>query len=111
MRANQRNKSKHKKEHEPLLKKWHATYREKCIRTGADNPSYDSKWGRFKPIERLNVDQSPLPFVVHGKKTYEYIPAGEGLSYNTWISQPGSRLDKRQCSPQILDLKVTKISS
>ena len=39
MRAKQRNKRKHKKEHEPLLKKWHATYREKCIRTGADNPS------------------------------------------------------------------------
>ena len=51
MRPKQRNKRKHKKEHEPLLKKWHATYREKCIRTGADNPSYDSKRGRLKPIE------------------------------------------------------------
>ena len=70
MRAKQHNKRKHKKEHEPLLKKWHATYREKFIRTGGDNPSYVSKWGRFKPIERLNIDQSPLPFVVHGKKTY-----------------------------------------
>ena len=42
--------------------------------------AYDSKWGCFKPIEKLNFDQSPLPFVVHGKKTYEYIPAGEGSS-------------------------------
>ena len=70
MRAKQHNKRKHKKEHEPLLKKWHATYREKFIRTGGDNPSYVSKWGRFKPIERLNIDQSPLPFVVHGKNYF-----------------------------------------
>ena len=39
---------------------------------------------------------------MHGKKTYEYIPAGEGSSHNTWISQPGSGLDKRQCSLQIM---------
>ena len=102
MRAKQRNKRKHKKENEFLLKKWHATYREKCIRTGEDNSSYQSKWGRFKPIERLNIDQSPLLFVVHGKKAYEYIPAGEESSHNTWISQPGSGLDKRQCSLQIM---------
>ena len=55
MRAKQGNKRKHKKEYEPLFKKWHATYREKCIRTGADNPSYDSKWGCFKPIEMIRV--------------------------------------------------------
>ena len=77
MRAKERNKKKHRKEHEPLLKKWLATYREKCIRTGADNPSYGSKWGRFKPIEILSVGQSPFPFAVHGKKTYKFIPAGE----------------------------------
>ena len=102
MRAKQHNNRKRKKEHEPLLKKWHATYREKFIRTGGDNPSYESKWGRFKPIERLNIDQSPLPFVVHGKKTYEYISAGERSSHNTWILQPGSGLDKCQCSLQIM---------
>ena len=64
--------------------------------------AYDSKWGCFKPIEKLNFDQSPLPFVVHGKKTYEYIPAGQGSSHNTWILQTGLGLDKRQCSLQIM---------
>ena len=101
MRAKQRNKRKHKKEMEASLKKWHATYREKCIRTGFDE-NYDPKWGRYKPSQRLNVDQSPLPFVVHGKKTYEFIPKGQGSTHITWISQPGSGLEKRQCSLQVM---------
>ena len=82
MRAKQRNK-KSKSQKVPELKKWHATYREKCIRTNFEDPSYDEKWGNFKPDERINVDQSPLPFVVNSKKTYEFIPPGEGASHNT----------------------------
>ena len=85
-------------EMEPSLKKWHATFREKCIRTGSKDPSYDQKWGRYQPAQRLNVDQSPLPFVVHGKKTYEYIPKSEGSMHNTWLSLPRLGLDKRQGS-------------
>lgn len=50
----------------------------------------------------MNVDQSPLPFVVHGKRTYEYVPPKEGANHNTWISQPGARLEKRQCTLQVL---------
>ena len=57
-----------KKEKVPQLMKWHATFREKCIRTGNHEPSYDEKWGQCKAAERLNVE-SPLPFVVHDKKT------------------------------------------
>ena len=63
---------------EPSLKKWHATFREKCIRTGSEDPSYDQKWWRYQPAHRLNVDQSPFPFGVHGKETYEYMPKGKG---------------------------------
>ena len=85
---------------EPSLKKRHATFREKCIRTGSEDPSYCQKWGRYQPAQkqRLNIDQIPLPFVVYGKKTYEYKPKGEGSTHNTWISQPGLGLGKRQCS-------------
>ena len=101
MRAKQRNKKKSKSQKVPELKKWHATYREECIRTNFEDPSYDQKWGNFKPDERINVDQSPLPFVVNSKKTHEFITPGEGASHNTWISQPGSGLDKRQCSLQV----------
>lgn len=101
MRSKQQNKRKHKKEMEPSLRKWHATYREKCIWTGLED-NYDPKWGRYQPAQRLNVDQSPLPFVVHGKKTYKYIQKDEGVSHNTWISQPGSGLEKQQCSPQVM---------
>ena len=93
MRAKQRNKKKSKSQKVPELKK--------CIRTNFEDSSCDEKWGNFKPDERINVDQSPLPFVVNSKKTYEFIPPGEGVSHNTWISQPGSGLDKRQCSLQV----------
>ena len=101
MRAKQRNKNKSKTEKIPALQKWHSTYREKCIRT-CYHSSYDTKWSNYKPHERLNVDQSPLPFVVNSKKTYEYIPPGEGATHNTWISQSGSGLDKRQCGLQVM---------
>lgn len=88
MRAKQRGKKKSKEDKIEPLKKWHATFRERCIRTGFDD-NYDTKWGRFLPIQRLNVDQSPLPFVMDVKRTYEHIQPGKGHSHNTWISQPG----------------------
>ena len=102
LRAKQRSKNRSKASIEPELKKWHTTYRERCIRSNSGSPSYDSKWGAFKPSERLNVDQSPLPFVVNVKKTYEYVEPGKSKLHNTWIAQPGSGLDKRQCSLQVM---------
>lgn len=100
MRAKQRNKKKAKEDMVDSLKKWHSTFRERCIKTGAGD-DYNEKWGRYQPKERLNVDQSPLPFVLDVKKTYEYVEAKD-KHHNTWISQPGSGLDKRQCSLQIM---------
>ena len=100
MRARQRNKNKRKEDKVPDLQKWHASYRERCVRFRKDD-SFDTKWGRFKPHERLNVDQSPLPFVIEAKRTYEYVEPG-AKDHNTWISQPGSGLDKRQCSLQVM---------
>ena len=43
-----------------------------------------------------------MPFVVNVKKTYEYVAPGKSKEHNTWISQPGSGLDKRQCSLQVM---------
>ena len=74
MRSKQRSQRKYKKEMEPSLKEWHATFRGKYIRTGLEDSSYDEKWGGY---QRLNDDQSQLPFVLHGKKTYNYIPKGQ----------------------------------
>ena len=61
MRSKQRNKRKHKKKMEPSLKKRHATFREKCIRKGSEDPSYYQKWGRYQPAQkqRLNINQIP----------------------------------------------------
>ena len=77
--------------------KLHATFREECIHTGSTNPLYDHMWGRYRSFERLNVDQTPSPFVVLGKRTYEYVPPRERCTHNTWISQPSADLDRRQC--------------
>ena len=79
--------------------KWHANTRENLIRQGK-NDSYDDKWGRFTPEQRFNVDQSPLPFVNTTKRTYELVKKGDKY-HKVWIAQPGSGLEKRQCTLQI----------
>lgn len=101
MRTKQRSKKESKESHEPELKKWHATTREKLIRVGR-NDGYDEKWGRFVPLQRYNVDQCPLPFVFSGNRMYEHYD--DGVDQNrvkVWISQPGAGLEKRQCTLQI----------
>lgn len=100
IRAKQRNKKKAKEDMVDSLKKWHSTFRERCIKTGTVD-EYHEKWGHYLPKERLNVDQSPLPFVLDVKRTYEYVEP-KNKHHNTWISQPGSGLDKRQCSLQVM---------
>ena len=98
MTSKQRNKKQPQKEKILKLMKWHATFSGKSFCSNAKDPTYDQKWGTQKPTERLNVDQSPLPFDVHGKRTYEYVPLKEGFTHNTWISQSGAGLEKRQCT-------------
>ena len=102
MRSTQRIKIKYKKEIEPSLKKLHATFKEKYIRTGSKDSSYDQKWGCYQPAQRLNVDKSPLSHLLQGKKIYEYIPKGEGSTHNTRISRPCLGLEKRQCTLQVI---------
>ena len=75
MRQRQRNEKADKESFRTDVMKWHATTREKLIRTGFSD-GYDSKWGRFEPLKRFNVDQSPLPFVVDTNTTYEEITKG-----------------------------------
>ena len=97
LRARQRNRRRSKESFRKELQKWHQTTRERLVRKGL-NDRYDAKWGRFLPKERFNVDQSPLPFSMNVKKTYEQIEKGnpEKRNHKVWISQPGSGLDKRQ---------------
>ena len=99
MRAKQRNRQLSKESYREDLMKWHATTRENLIRQGR-NDSYDEKWGRFTPEQRFNVDQSPLPFVNTTKRTYEIVKKKDRY-HKVWISQPGSGLEKRQCTLQI----------
>ena len=71
------------------------------MRTGR-NDGYDEKWGRYQPKQRLNVDQSRLPFVVGTSRTYDHLDKDlDQHDHKVWISQPGSGLDKRQCTLQI----------
>lgn len=61
-----------------------------------NNAVLDSKYGRWLPHNRYNVDQVPLPFVIDQDKTYEV----KG-SEQVWVSQPSSGLDKRQATLQL----------
>ena len=84
--------------------KWHSTARELLIRTGK-NGNYDKKWGKFKPCQRFNVDQYPLPFAVDTKCTYKVVEPGS--RYNKlWIARPGSGFKERSMHP--LNLHSTK---
>ncbi len=70
--------------------------REGLIKTGSQKPNYDSKWGRFPPEKRFNVDQVPLPFAIDRNTTYEVeIPKEEKRYHKVWVSNPGSGLEKR----------------
>ena len=69
----QRNKKLPKEYYHADLVKWHYNLRERAIRTGAANHNYDSKWGSCLPVERFNMDQSPLPFARDTSTTYEQL--------------------------------------
>ena len=99
MRCPQSNRKQRKEFFREDLRKWHGLTRERLIRTGC-NDGYDDKWGRFVPNQRYNVDQSPHPFVVDVKRTYEQIEYKH--TEKIWIAQPGLGLDKRQCTLQIV---------
>ncbi len=86
MRSRQRNKNLPKESFRDKLTQWHVTTRERLVRTGKDD-SYDTKWGRFQPMQRLNVDQSPLPFACDVKRTYHMFDSDEDKKKSkVWIS-------------------------
>ena len=95
LRRKQRSKTFDKEKFRDTMMKWHSTTRERLIKT----PSSPSKWGRFEPKQRLNVDQVPLPFSLDCDKTYE-VPS-VGKYDKVWIRQPGAGLEKRQCTLQL----------
>ena len=102
MRARQRNRNKSKESFRESLKQWHTTTRERLIRTAANSDTFSAKRGSFTPENRLNVDQTPCPFAFNTKRTYHLFEKGtDQHKEKVWISQPGSGLDKRQCTLQV----------
>ena len=101
MRARQRSKKTAKRILSPTKRNGMRPPGKKLVHTGR-NDGYDDEWGRYKPRQRLNVDQCPLPFLVGTKRTYELIEKDINQhDHEVWISQPGSGLAKRQCTIQI----------
>ena len=72
LRRVQRNKKTAKEEFRAAIAKWHSTWRERLVKTGSRS-NYHPVYGGFMPEQRLNVDQSPLPFVKATKTTYEHV--------------------------------------
>ena len=100
MRAKQRNRKLAKEDFRQTLEEWHITTRERLFRTNRGE-TYDQKWGSFMLNQRFNVDQSPMPFSINMKETYFYEPGQDQNKEKIWISQPGCRLEKRQCTLHI----------
>ena len=75
--------------------KWHSTLRERLIKTESGE-NYNPVYGRFVPAQRYNMDQSPLPFAIGTKKTYDCIePKNKENRYkNVCVSQPAPGLKK-----------------
>jgi len=90
LRRVQRKKKLDKSAYLPKIMKWYSTLREGLIKSKSNSPTYNSKWGRFSPDRRLNVDQVPLPFAIDKSKTYDLpVPTSERRDYRTWVSTPG----------------------
>ena len=54
------------------------------------------------PDRCFNEDQTPLPFAIDRKTTYEEpAPKGQKKDHKVWVSQPSNELEKRQCTLQI----------
>ena len=85
--------------------KWHSTLRERLVKTGKGE-NYDPTYHGFMPSQRYNVNQSPVPFAINTKKTYEQIQQQQqqqkkNRNKTVRISQPAPGLEKRQCTLQI----------
>ena len=77
-----------------ILAKWHKGLRE-FLSTRMN--SVDGKWGRFLPLDRYNVDQVPLPFVVSSKYTWDT----KGSQKRTSVTTHDSKSEKRFATLQL----------
>ena len=57
LRTVQRTKQIPQQAFEEKIRNWHVKYRETVIKSGSHKSDYDSKYGRFGPSRRFNVDQ------------------------------------------------------
>ncbi|KAK3279172.1 hypothetical protein CYMTET_12935 [Cymbomonas tetramitiformis] len=69
-RTNCKSQSKEKRLNDIL--KWHLGYFKMLRGKPAGTQEPHSKWGRFLPTQRVNVDQTPLGFISGLQDTYEF---------------------------------------
>ena len=81
LRRVQRNKKTAKEEFRAAIAKWHSTLRERLVKTGRSRSNYHPVYGGFMPEQRLNVDQSPLPFVIDTKSSQKVGSASQGQDW------------------------------
>ena len=81
-----------------IIQKFHQQLRKdlNSKRRREEVTEFTTKWGRWKPKRRFNVDQMPCPFIIDQDRTYD-----EKGSSNVWVSQLGNGLDKRQFTLQL----------
>ena len=83
------------------LQDWHSMLRERLVRTGSSE-DYDSKWGRFPPQCRFNVDQVPCPFLSDTNLAHHRLAETKTQRKSeASLSSNNDMLNKRQCVLQI----------
>ena len=73
---------------------------ERTIRTSAGEQDYYTTRGRYLPLQRFNVVESPLPFAGDTSKAYEQIDkrSKDNRNKKVWTSQPNKGNSKPFCT-------------
>ena len=77
------------------VREFHKFIRRNCVR-GAGKKQRENRLGVWKEAKIANMDQTPMPFVFGGGKTYE-----EKGAKTVWIRGGQSGQEKRQCTVQL----------
>ena len=87
----------HPNDHVKKFENFLATLRFKLLSPRSEDTTIYVLWGRFRPEDRFNMDQVPLPYVVN--QDYTYTEHGDKTLY---VKSSAEALRKRQFTMHIV---------
>jgi len=95
--AKRKSEKMHPNDHVKKFENFLATLRFKLLSPRSEDTTIYVLWGRFRPEDRFNMDQVPLPYVVN--QDYTYTEHGDKTLY---VKSPAEALRKRQFTMHIV---------